>query len=171
MNHFINFPTVCCASFVFVLVFSGCSSEKRPPGFPKLYPVSLKVIQEGKPLSEAAVSLRKADNSMTWSIGGRTDERGIAVLRTHGKFNGAPEGMFKVTVEKVINEGEAEMIQALDREDQVAAKRIQVNSFSFVKDEYNSMEKTPIEIEITRKSKVIEVNAGPAVKMKREYMR
>ena len=171
MSLFTKFSAIYCVFFAMTLVLSGCGGDQRPPGFPKLYPVSLKVMQEGQPLSEAAISLRKADHSIMWSIGGRTDEQGVVVLWTHGKFRGAPEGRFKVTVEKVINEGEAEMIQALDRGDQATAKKIQVNSYSFVKDEYNSVEKTPVEIEITRNSQVIDIDAGPAIKIKREYMR
>jgi len=156
---------------MFIQLLSGCGGDKRPPGFPKLYPVSLKVMQEGQPLSEAAVSLSISDRSMTWSIGGVTDEQGIVVLWTHGKFRGAPAGMFKVAVNKLYNEGEKEMIEAGNREDFATAAKIQVNSFSYVKEEYNSVDTTPIEIEITSKSKMIDIDAGPAVKIKRAYMR
>jgi len=152
-------------------LFVGCGSDVRPPGFPKLYPVSLKVMQEGVPLADASVSLRIAVNSMTWSIGGVTDKHGVAVLWTHGKFRGAPEGTFKVAVDKVVNEGEDEMNAAANRGDMAAAARIQVNSYSFVNEEYGTIATTPIEIEITRKSRVIDVDAGAAVKLRREYLR
>ena len=171
MNSFIRFTAVCCAFFVLGFVLPGCGGDERPPGFPKLYPVSLQVLQEGAPLADAAVSLRISDNSMTWSIGGRTDEQGIAVLWTHGRFRGAPEGAFKVSLEKVVNEGEDEMLEALNREDLAAAARIRVESNSFVKEEYNSFGTTPIEIEITPRSRMIEIDAGPAVKIRREYLR
>ena len=171
MNNLTKFQSGCCLLFAFVLLLSGCGGDARPPGFPKLYPVSLNVAQEGVPLADAAISLRISDNSMTWSIGGRTDEQGVVVLWTHGKFRGAPAGTFKVTVDKVVNEGEKEMLEAADREDVVAVNRIQVNSYSFVKDEYTAVETTPIEIEITQKTKVLGIDAGPAVKIKRPYMR
>ena len=158
---------VCCLPSLFL----GCGGDVRPPGFPKLYPVSLKVMQEGQPLADAAVSLRIADGSMTWSIGGRTNEQGVAELWTHGKFRGAPEGTFKVAVNKVVNEGEDEMNEAANRGDMAAASRIQVNSYSFVKEEYSSVSTTPIEVEITRQSRVIDVDAGAAVKLRREYLR
>jgi len=108
---------------------------------------------------------------MTWTIGGKTDDQGIVALWTHGKFRGAPAGTFKVAVEKVVNEGEAEMLEAANREDFAAANRIQVNSFSFVEEKYTTVGTTPIEIEITPKSRTIEIDAGPAVKIRREYMR
>jgi hypothetical protein len=171
MNDLTRFSAVCCLLFSFLLLLSGCGGSNTPPGFPKLYPVSLKVTQEGQPLANATVNLRISDNSITWSVGGTTDEAGIALLWTHGKFRGAPAGIFKVAVEKVFNEGESEMLQALNRDDKVAAAKIQVNSFSYVKSEYNSVETTPIEIEITKKSKIIDVDAGPIVKIKRDYMR
>jgi len=170
MNRFIKFSAVCSAFFALVLVLPGCGGEQRPPGFPRLYPVSIKVTQEGTPLADATVSLRISDDSMTWSIGGRTDDQGVATLWTHGKFRGAPVGTFKVALDKVANEGEDELLQALEREDGTAA-RIQVNSFSFVPAEYNSVETTPIEIEITSRSRMIEVDAGPAVRIRREYLR
>ena len=171
MNCLPKFSPVCSLFFAFVMLLSGCSGDKRPAGFPKLYPVSLKVMQEGTPLADASVSLRISDDSMTWSIGGRADEQGIVVLWTHGKFRGAPAGKFKVAVEKVFNEGEKEMIEAADRGDIAAANKIQVNSYAFVKDEYTAVKTTPIEIEITKKSKVIDIDAGPAVKIKRPYLR
>ena len=171
MNHLTQHSVVPCLFCAFALFVAGCGGSERPPGFPKLYPVSLKVAQEGQPLGGASVSLKISDNSMTWSIGGKTDEQGLAILWTHGKFRGAPIGTFKVAVEKIFNEGEAEMLEAANREDFAAANKIQVNSFSFVKDEYSSVSTTPIEIEITKNSKEIEIDAGPAVKIKREYMR
>ena len=166
-----RFFTVCGVLFAFALPLSGCGGDAKPPGFPKLYPVSLQVMQEGVPLTKASVSLKIADNSMTWSIGGVTDEQGIAVLWTHGKFRGAPVGTFKVTVNKLFNEGEEEMNLAMNQGDEAAAAKIQVKSYSFVNEEYNLFATTPVEIEITTKSKVIDVDAGPAVKIQREYMR
>ena len=171
MNRFDRLTIVCCLLFVFVALMPGCGDSERPAGFPKLYPVSLKVTQEGTPLAKALVSLKMSDGSMVWSTGGVTNEQGIVVLWTHGKFRGAPEGKFKVIITKIINEGEEEMLAAADREDYMAAAKIPVNSYSCVKDEYESFEKTPLEIEITKKSRKIDIDAGTAVKIKREYMR
>ncbi len=156
--------------FVLALLLPGCGPDV-PDGFPKLYPVSIKVLQEGKPLDDAAVLLRIADGSMTWSVGGKTDTKGLAVLWTHGKYKGAPVGKFKVVLQKVFNEGEKEMNEAVDRGDYATANKIQVKSFSYVRDEYTSVATTPVEVDISRKSRVIEVDAGPAVRIQKEYMR
>ncbi|HBT77501.1 MAG TPA: hypothetical protein DEB39_11415 [Planctomycetaceae bacterium] len=154
-----------------VLSLAGCGGDARPPGFPKLYPVSLKVTQGNVALAGASVKLREANASMTWSIGGMTDEEGIVVLWTHGRFRGAPEGKFKVAVSKLVNEGEEELIAALNREDHAAAKKITVNSYSLVAAEYESFSTTPIEIEITRKTRTLDISAGATVKIRREYLR
>lgn len=154
----------------FILPMIGCG-PKLPDGFPRLYPVTLKVAQEGTPLADAVIALRASDNSMAWACGGTTDAQGMVVLWTHGKYEGAPAGKFKVMVSKFVNEGEKEMLEAADKGDFATANKIPVNSFTFVKPEYEEFEKTPIEIEITNKSRMIEVDAGPAVKEKRPYMR
>ena len=171
MNRIDRLTIICCLFFVFAAIMSGCGDAERPEGFPKLYPVSLKVTQESTPLAKASVSLKTSDGSMVWSTGGVTDEKGFVVLWTHGKFRGAPEGKFKVLITKIVNEGEEEMLAAANREDYAAAAKIPVNSYSCVKEEYESFEKTPLEIEITKKSRVIDIDAGPTVKIKREYMR
>ena len=171
MNRFNRLTIVCCLPFAFVVLMSGCGDSERPEGFPKLYPVSLKVTQEGTPLTKASVSLKMSDGSAVWSTGGVTDEKGVVVLWTHGKFRGAPEGTFKVLITKIVNEGEEEMLAAANREDYAAAAKIPVNSYSCVKDEYEFFEKTPLEIEITQKTRGLDIDAGPVVKITREYMR
>lgn len=153
-----------------VLFVSGCA-ERRPPGFPTLYPVTLHVTQEGEPLADASVSLRWIDNSMTWSIGGTTDEKGNVRLATHGKFEGAPLGKFKVVVFKTVSIGEKEYEEASNRGDLKAAEKIDVQVFSHVENRYNSPDTTPIEIEITKKDRLIEVDAGKAVKIKQVFMK
>jgi len=39
-----------------------------------------------------------------WSVGGVTDANGLCRLRTHGQFDGAPEGKYKIVVIKDIME-------------------------------------------------------------------
>ena len=172
MSHFPVFPFICFLFCALALsLSSGCGGPERPAGLPPLFPVSLTVTQEGTPLADATIALRCAENSMTWTIGGRTGDNGVVVLWTHGRFRGAPAGTFKVTISKMINEGESEMLAALDRGDSAAAARIEVNSVSYVQEEYESFETTPVEIEITRRDRMINVDAGPAVRISRPYMR
>lgn len=164
------FPLVWFFVLVSFPVISGCG-EPRPAGFPKIYPVSAVVMQEGKPLEGAAISFHDSTGSMTWSIGGLTDAQGKTVLTTHGKFVGAPEGKFKVVVRKQVTEGEKEYNDAMNREDPAAAAKIPVHVYAYVEDIYNSPLTTPVEVEITRSTKTIEIDAGPAVKIEKEFLR
>jgi len=83
----------------FILVITGCGGEPKPDGFPKLYPVSLKFVQEGEPLEGASVVLVPQSDSK-WASGGITDAKGVVTLRTHGKFAGVPAGTYKVRIQK-----------------------------------------------------------------------
>jgi len=59
----------------------GCGGEKKPVGFPPIYPVTLHVTQEGKPLEGASVALVAPDGSVPWVVGGTTDADGNVKLR------------------------------------------------------------------------------------------
>jgi hypothetical protein len=155
-----------------LVCISGCSGEKRPDGLPTLYPAaSIKVVQDGQPLEDAIVSLRPDDKSMKWGVGGRTNAQGVAQLWTHGKYKGAPAGTFKVIVTKNVNAGEKEYLEAMNRNDTNAAEAIKVQSFSCVEDKFGTESQTPLTVEITSSSKTLEVNAGPAVKIEKPYLR
>lgn len=169
MSKHFYFSTFLILYVLFCL--AGCSGEPRPAGFPKLYPVTLKVSQEGTPLEGAFVQLQSNDPAMTWTTSGTTDANGAAVLWTYGKYKGAPAGTFKVTVMKDINEGEKEYTDALDRQDVAAAAKVKVRSFSYVEELYTSFSKTPIEIEITKSTRSLDIDAGKAVKIEKEYMK
>jgi len=155
-----------------VVCLVGCPGEKRPDGMPPLYPAAcVKVVQDGKPLEDAYVSLRPDDKGMKWGIGGKTDTQGVAQLWTHGKYKGAPAGTFKVVVTKEVKEGEKEYVDALTRNDQKAADAIKVQQFSFVEDKFTVERLTPLTLEITSSSKTLEVDVSPAVKNEKPYMK
>ena len=79
----------------------GCSQQLKPNGFPPLYPVSILVVQDGQPLGGALVSLHGTkDSPLKWGVFATTDSNGKAIFVTHGKFYGAPEGDYLITVEK-----------------------------------------------------------------------
>jgi len=78
----------------------GCGGKELPAGFPKLYPCTVTVTQEGEPLVGAIVRLHPS-NPLEWTVSGKTDGRGTAVIHTHGIHAGAPAGDFKVTVDKL----------------------------------------------------------------------
>lgn len=149
----------------------GCKSEKRPDGLPPLYPLTLVVKQEGQPLADATVQLIDAGASGNWSTGGKTDSTGTVQVTTYGKFQGAPLGKYKVTVSKTINEGEEEYIAAMNRNDAAAAAKVTVNSYVCVQPKYMTSAQTPIEIEVTKSTKTLDIDAGPAVKTKQPYLK
>ena len=87
------------------IAIMGCgSAPQRPEGFPPLYAVELTITQEGTPLAEASVTFHPMDSSQKWSSGGRTDEKGIVKIVTHGQFQGVAKGKYKITVDKLAYE-------------------------------------------------------------------
>jgi hypothetical protein len=160
--------------FIFLLNFgilTGCGGPLKPEGLPALYPVTLVVTQDGKPVADMMISLRSTDPSITWAIGSRTDENGHAPIRTHGEFTGVPIGKYKVVFAKLENEGYEEYVAAKNRYDETAAAKIDVKFFSCVEEKYMAPETTPIEIEITPQSKIIKIDAGSPVRIPQPFMR
>ena len=158
----------------FILVIAGCARSygPKPDGLPRLVPVTITVSQEGQPLVEAAVTLTPADGSRNWFTGGTTDSNGRVAVHTYGTHRGSPTGKFKVTVSKYIYENMEEYQAALDRgeEAEAAAKRIRVKMFSFVEDRYGDVTTTPLEIEVTTKTKTLSVDAGPVGKVEQKFV-
>ncbi|GHT37143.1 hypothetical protein FACS189427_09750 [Planctomycetales bacterium] len=165
MKHTI-FSTAPVFGLILFIVLSGCT-EQRPDLFPQTFPVTMTVTQEGKPLAEASVSLRAS--GVQWSVGGVTGADGKVKLVTNG-YPGAPAGKYKVVIIKQVNEGLEERnkitAEGNGSDKSIAdAKKIKVRYYSLVKPEYNSEEKTPVEVEITTSTKNLTVDAGPAVKI------
>ena len=150
-------PKITCVSlgFALLLAVSGCS-EKYPEGMPKLSKVSLTFTQEGKPLSEATVTLFPEATSFQWAVGGTTDHNGVVVLKTHGTYTGAPEGNYKIGVRKFFREGE---LQTLANPGAPPPK-----DYNLVAPQYGHQNETPLSIEIKPGSKYEPYDLGPAVK-------
>ncbi|MDR3181828.1 MAG: hypothetical protein LBT89_02740 [Planctomycetaceae bacterium] len=89
-----------------LLLASGCG-EKLPDGMPKPYPVTIAIMQDGKPLEDASVTLMPKEalpNGYRWNAVGRTDSWGNAATRTQGKYHGAVPGEYQVMISKVVFE-------------------------------------------------------------------
>ena len=84
------------------LLTVGCDSQKLPPGMPDLYPTTLTFTCDGQPLDDAVITLVPQDGPAKgqWVIGGRTDASGVLNVKTHGQYDGAPEGKMVVCVDK-----------------------------------------------------------------------
>ena len=96
MNKLTIFALLLCFAFV-----CGCG-PKRPDNFPTLYGCVLTfVFSDGAPVDGASVAL-VSDNPehAQWSISGLTNASGVAVIRTHGDFSGAPAGTFRILLRK-----------------------------------------------------------------------
>ena len=90
-------PAVCCLPSLFI----GCGGERLPDGMPRLYPATVTVMQDGKPLPEARVTMMNTDPAVNWPTGGTTDNNGVIRLMTMGRYSGAPAGTYRVYVSKI----------------------------------------------------------------------
>ncbi len=87
------------------LPFLGCGGEAKPKDLPPLYPITVLVEQEGKPVPDASVSLVHADGDAKWSASCRAGADGVAKdFYTNGKYKGVAAGKFKVCVRKIERE-------------------------------------------------------------------
>lgn len=122
----------------------GCKKDNRPTDMPPLFPAVVTIVQEGVPLSGAAVSFVPLDGAAAkyQAIGGTNDE-GKVTMKTYG-FEGAPAGKYKVTVRKLVIEG-GEMVTNSDGEEVRQGGR----EYQGVEQKFMNAESTPHEIEVT----------------------
>ena len=167
--RFFNRWSIC---FLWSLFVIGCGAKgPRPDGFPALVPVTVTVNQEGQPLADAQVSLVPSDGAKNWFSGGTTDSGGNVTVTTYGAHSGAPVGKYKVVVSKEVHEGLEEYQAAMAREDEAAARRIDVKVFACVEAPYREAATTPLEIEVVKGTKNYSVDVGKIVKEPMEFLK
>ena len=159
-----------CLFALSTLLFSGCGhGELIPPGMPKLYPATITVTQDGKPLAGAGVIMINADPSTSWSAGGNTDQNGVLKLKTMGRYPGAPVGKYIVAVQKIETPNMKLPSEPSDpaelREYNRLVKEIADNTFSLV-DKKFSLGVSELEVEITPSNLNVSVDVSPAVREK-----
>jgi hypothetical protein len=91
------------AILILLVCFVGQSCRRLPPppeGLPQLYPCKISVTFGGEKIEDVTVSLVPKDPNVKWRSGGKTDENGVAELRTSFAYKGAPEGVFTVAFSK-----------------------------------------------------------------------
>lgn len=152
MNKINYIAAAVCVLAALAVSLGGCS-KPRPDGLPKLVPCSVTIIQDGKPLEEATVSFESED--LKWAVGGTTDAKGVAKIYSHGAYEGSPEGKFKVTVTKQVVEADQEATSASSTPISVA--------YNLVDLQYFTAQDTPLEIEVSGKTKK-EFDVGSAIK-------
>ena len=126
----------------------------RPPGMPINYRCIVTVVQDGKPLEGAAVTLHPTDQDLTkWGIiTGVTDAKGNAVMKINAGngYDGAFKGEYRVTVQKT------EMTN--DRN---------IFAVHLVDQKYNAPHTTPLELKVSWATKA-KVDLGPAVRIEQK---
>ena len=86
----------------FSVILAGCGGEKKPDGLPPLTPLTVTITQAGAALEKATVMFIETASdkgAQKWSVSGVTNDKGEAIMKTHG-FPGAPIGSYKVVVSK-----------------------------------------------------------------------
>ena len=167
--------TSCFVAFLLMTIVScsfGCSrGPKKPDGMPPLFPTEITVKSESGPVDDAIVSLYPADGSRSqWSSGARTNAQGVARIKTHGQFDGAPEGKYKVVVKKTVAEGEAPPPMGVDAEsqriyDEYMRSGNKQTFFSVIDSQFDSVKSTTLEVEVKpQKSNDSSVDIGATVK-------
>ncbi|MDR0335552.1 MAG: Ig-like domain-containing protein [Planctomycetaceae bacterium] len=145
-----------------LIVTSGCG-EKLPEGLPALFPATLTITLEGKPIANAIVSLSSADNSHLWASGGTTDKNGQLTVYTHGRYQGIPAGKYKVTVDCITSGVPMPQNPTME---QIEEHNRNHPSFRIVPLEYIEKMTTPLEIEITQGKNMLTLDIPKSVKLK-----
>jgi hypothetical protein len=149
-----------CAGLALLVL--GCQGEPLPDGMPKLCPVSVTIVQEGKPLANASIRLIPDDSTNKWSSGGSTNESGVAKLFTHGKFAGVPAGSYKVTVTKIEMPAPVSADQQKLLEKSASADE---PTYDLVPAQYSLPNQTPLRLTVKSEGNTYEpFDLGPAVR-------
>lgn len=161
MNKKSNEPWSIVLILSSLLILIGCNRPSKPPGFPKkLYPCDVTVVQDEKPLHGAVVRLIPTGDygeKKDWAAGGNTENTGIAVIHTYGKWKGIPKGTYKITVTKTIEIPKKGA--SVEFEDQIP----DTDLFSLVEKQYTDENLTPLLHEVTDKS-AITIDVGKEVR-------
>jgi len=155
------FVSMLCLSLV---CFSGCGGKQKPTDLPPLFPVKITVIQDGKPLEKAVVSLSADGTKVRFTIGGITDQNGVATLKTDGEWPGAPAGKYKICINKTVVPEPDPGEDALSREEQnaKAAERNKLTK-SVVNSKFSRPNSTTFSIEVTDSRVTETCDVGAAV--------
>ncbi|MDO5553821.1 MAG: hypothetical protein Q4G68_08665 [Planctomycetia bacterium] len=144
--------------FLAMIILFGCKGEKRPEGFPKLYPCSIRVTQDNEPLANANLILyADTDEYDRWSVGGTTNEQGVATIVTNGKFTGAPQGSFTVVITKESQEKRDVAPSGSPEPEFVFGKACRL-----VAKDYGAKETSPARVTVKGRT-TAQIDVGPAV--------
>ena len=144
-----------------LLLQAGCGPrDGRPADMPRLYPVQVSIIQDGKPLGEADVTLTAKTPTNYGVSTGFTGASGIAILRTYG-YNGVPVGQYTVAVVKHIVEGATLATSEIDGSTYETGGTI----YQTVDVQYTDTVESPLIIDVTEKGATESFNVGAPVRV------
>jgi len=153
----------------------GCS-EKLPDGMPSLHPCQITITQEGKPLAGASVRLHATNGAgNAWLVSGDTNSSGTVSMLTQGQYRGAPEGTYKVTVQKteLVSLATPEQIAANEKakaENPISYDPIGYDTelWQLVEEKYIMAESTTLEMTVSAGKNSATFDVGAAVRVKVE---
>ncbi|MDR3233276.1 MAG: hypothetical protein LBT46_06400 [Planctomycetaceae bacterium] len=151
-----------CITLTLLLLFAaaGCG-EKLPDGMPKPYPVTITIIQDGKPLAGASVALapKNVTAGQRYTAGAVTNASGQAVMQTLGKYHGAVPGEYQITVLKT--EFEVTPLAAAER----GAPKENVVGYYTIDVRYGTVSTSPESITVEQKTNRKTIDVGKAIRL------
>jgi hypothetical protein len=158
---------------IILLLISGCGTSNLPKDLPRLYPCEITVIQDGKPLEDAIVTLEFTDssrpeNGQLWFPMGATDSDGKAVVRSNAQYDGAPIGTYKVLVSKTRQKPSKyglpppQGTPQYDKWEELVENEFRP-WFGFVEKKFSNAAETPYEIEIKKGKNKLTIDVGKPV--------
>jgi len=163
--------TLLVLAVVLTCFSGGCNrGPQKPPGMPDLFPCKITITQEGTPLAGGAVVLfPKSGGSNGWNTEGVTNANGVADLKTHLEFQGAPAGDYVVLVTKTEMSPSAWPIDPpadpVAKEDWYNGKAAEKRTtYRLVKPEFGDSKKTPHSITIAKGKNEASFDVGEPTK-------
>jgi len=155
-----TFVVVLC---LYVIALVGCRKEQRPDGMPPLVPCEISVTQDGNPLDGATVGLvaEKDASGKVWLVNGHTGPNGVAVIKTYGRFTGAPINKYKVTVFKE----ETEKVGPVYIDKDTGREKQETHYYHLVEPALAMADTSTLELEVVKGTKRYTVDVGKAVRV------
>lgn len=153
-----------CLGFFFLSLFSGCGKSDRPDDLPPLNPCKLTIVQEGKGLADAFVSMYSTDPTFKWVVAGNTDAQGVVQPTTHSRFPGVPVGDYKIVVSKIERSDQGNRSLVPDGEQSSGQKSVEI--FQLVEKKFSDVSTTPLTLSIQKGSNAQTFDVGKPVREK-----
>ena len=155
----------------FILPFCFGCGQKLPSDLPPLFPTTLVIVQEGKPLADAVITMTTSESK--WSVTGMTNSQGEAKMFVNGTYEGAPEGEFKVIVNKTETEkpnippppSDADPNAMSHYNEKIAPLLAQAKTYNLVEPVNGTFETTPLAVSVVRGTSRYSLDIGKAVRI------